>query len=586
MPEPGCLYHPPMSRRPPVTLWKYVAADLWRLLLLTVAVLVTVIAFAAAVKPLADGKLGPVEAIKFMILAVPPMLADALPFSAGFAATLAYHRMAQDNELLAAHAGGIPHRSLLVPALATGAALFLTLAALNEYMIPRFLQSMDRLVAQDLTKLMVSSIERGHAVEQNGLMVLADDVLVPNSAQLSALRKQGIDDAIELHSVVFVDTDRSGQIKNSLVTSKAEVYVAPAPAADSRDQRVASIIVSEGFGTKEDGTVGWYERLPTIALPIPDAFHDDPKFLTWGELRDLRNHPDRMDFVHTKSTELAYYLARRATTDAMHADFRASGKTTLHTQSGEPFVIRAGGLRWDRAAEVWVVEPLPGTNTIDIEWWRADEQGATGGAGITPIRAEQAFLRAVIGGQSDARELTIGLDLRNVRIQDAGAEVGAGDSRATEPREQFVRDGLRLAYDPLSEYTSKSATELLAIAEPRVNRETNPDTVLAAPTHRLRNEVDKLLREILSKQHERWALASACLIMVITGAVMAVKLRDAQPLHVYLWSFFPALASIITIMSGQQLTHNSGAIGLFLLWAGVAGLAAFTFGTFLSIRKH
>ena len=33
--------------------------------------------------------------------------------------------------------------------------------------------------------------------------------------------------------------------------------------------------------------------------------HDDPKFLTLGELRELRKHPDRMDFVLTKSTELA-----------------------------------------------------------------------------------------------------------------------------------------------------------------------------------------------------------------------------------------------------------------------------------------
>lgn len=576
-----------MSRRPPVTLWKYVAADLWRLLLLTVAVLVTVIAFAAAVKPLADGKLGPAEAIKFMVLAIPPMLAYALPFSAGFAATLSYHRMAQDNELLAAHAGGVPHRSLLVPALATGAALFITLAGLNEYLIPRFLQSMERLVAQDLTKLMVNSIERGHSIEQNSLMVAADDVLVPTAAQLRTLRDQGVTDALELRSVVFVDTDDAGHIKNSLVTSKAEVYVAPAPAADGRDQRVASIIVSEGFATKENGDSGWFEQLPTIAVPIPDAFHDDPKFLTWGELRELRDHPDRMDFVHTRATELAYYLARRATTDAMHADFRASGKSTLQTRSVEPFVIRAGGLRWDRESEVWIVEPLPGLDNIDIEWWRTDEHGQPGGAGITAIRAERAYLRAVISGQGQTRELTINLDLRNVNAQDAGAEIRGGDTaQNNRVRDQLLFEGLRLTYDPLGEFTGKPAVELLDIAEPKVNRENNPDTILAGPTHRLRDEVDKLQREITSKQHERWALAGSCLLMVLTGAVMAVRLRDAQPLHVYLWSFFPALASVITIMSGQQLTHKSGAIGLLLLWAGVAGLGAFTFGTFLSIRKH
>ncbi|MDQ7013160.1 MAG: LptF/LptG family permease [Planctomycetota bacterium] len=576
-----------MTRRAPVTLWKYVATDLWRLLLLTVAVLVTVIAFAAAVKPLADGKLGPVEAIKFMVLAVPPMLAYALPFSAGFAATLAYHRMAQDNELLAAHAGGIAHRSLLMPALATGAALFITLAALNEYMIPRFLQSMERLIAQDLTKLMVSSIERGHAIEQNGLMVAADDVLVPTADQLKTLRAQGIADALELRSVVFVDTDSDGRIKNSLVTSKAEVYVIPSSTADGRSQRVASIIVTEGFGTKENGDSGWFEQLPTIALPIPDAFKDDPKFLTWGELRDLRNHPDRMDFVKTKSTELAYYLARRATTGAMLADLRASGKTNLKTRAHEQFVIRASSIRWDRDAEVWVVAPLPGTQTIDIEWWRNDDQGTPGGAGITRISAKAATFRASIAGQGEGRELTINLELRDARVQNSGTEIAADiDAQPGSVREVFPIHGLRLSYDPLSEYTAMDAHQLLEIAEPRVNRERNPDTVLARPTHRLRDEVENLQREITSKQHERWALASACLIMVITGAVMAVKLRDAQPLHVYLWSFFPALASIITIMSGQQLTHKSGNIGLLLLWAGVAGLAAFTFGTFLSIRKH
>ena len=98
--------------------------------------------------------------------------------------------------------------------------------------------------------------------------------------------------------------------------------------------------------------------------------------------------------------------------------------------------------------------------------------------------------------------------------------------------------------------------------------------------------LDRLQREITSKQNERWALASSCLIMVVTGAVTAVRLRESPPLAVYLWSFFPALGAVITVMGGQQLTHESGAAGLFLLWGGVAGLGAYTLLTFLGIRKH
>ena len=41
----------------PVTLWRSMLSDLWRLLFVAAVVLVLVIAFAATVKPLSEGKL-------------------------------------------------------------------------------------------------------------------------------------------------------------------------------------------------------------------------------------------------------------------------------------------------------------------------------------------------------------------------------------------------------------------------------------------------------------------------------------------------------------------------------------------------
>ncbi|HZW08331.1 MAG TPA: LptF/LptG family permease, partial [Phycisphaerales bacterium] len=570
----------------PLILWRHITAELWRLLLLTVAVLVTVIAFAAAVKPLADGKLGPAEAIKFMVLAVPPMLAYALPFSAGFAATLAYHRMAQDNELLAAHSGGIAHRSLLVPAFATGLALFLTLASLNEYIIPRFLRSMERLIARDLTKLMVSNIEQGRAVEHNNLMVYADDVVVPDAATRGALRDRGIADALELRRVVFIDTDSEGRVKNSVVVGKAEVYVIPNPEADGRSERVASVVVRDGVGWREDGTVVRSTDIDPFALPIPDAFHDDPKFLTWGELRALRDHPDRMDFVHARTRTLAYALAQGATQSAIRTDLRTTGQVKLVTPGGETMVIRARDAQWSNELERWVLLADPASGAIEIEWWKLGPDGSAGGGGITRIVPREAhFPRPIVHDQVDG-QVTVRLELLDARVDSSATDVGEdiaaeGGSR----RAELVIEGLRLVYDPLAEFLQKPAYELLAIAEPRIAQRDGAGP-LAEPAAELRGELAKLQREITSKQNERWALAASCLIMVITGAVTAVRLRDSQPLAVYLWSFFPALGAVITVMGGQQLTHDSGAPGLFLLWGGVAALGAYTFLTFLGIRKH
>ncbi|QYU70390.1 hypothetical protein J4558_09855 [Leptolyngbya sp. 15MV] len=60
--------------RLPWTIWRYLLAELWRLLLLSTAILVLVISFAATAKPLMDGKLSAWTALKFMLYAVPPML--------------------------------------------------------------------------------------------------------------------------------------------------------------------------------------------------------------------------------------------------------------------------------------------------------------------------------------------------------------------------------------------------------------------------------------------------------------------------------------------------------------------------------
>jgi hypothetical protein len=52
-----------------------------------------------------------------------------------------------------------------------------------------------------------------------------------------------------------------------------------------------------------------------------------------------------------------------------------------------------------------------------------------------------------------------------------------------------------------------------------------------------------------------------------------MHLKHATPLIIYLWSFFPALGTIIMMEAGGQTIASRGPVGLPVLWAGVAALA-------------
>lgn len=114
-------------------------------MLLTAAVLVTVLAFALVVKPLAEGLLTPWQCLQLIGLSMLPALQYALPFAACFGATLSYYRLSSDNELVAAHAGGISHRAMIVPAAASGAVLLVVILVLSNFVIPRFLHLSERI---------------------------------------------------------------------------------------------------------------------------------------------------------------------------------------------------------------------------------------------------------------------------------------------------------------------------------------------------------------------------------------------------------------------------------------------------------
>ena len=566
------------------TLWRAITIEFWRLLIITVTVVVSIIAFAATIKPLADGILSANQAIRFMVYAIPPMLAYALPFAAGFAATLSYHRMASENEVTAVYASGISHKKLLFPALASGLILGGTILTLNDQVIPRFLKEMERMVTQDFAKLFVSSLQSGESAVIGSNEIHADFVeRVPPEPGLPVI------DQYLLGGVALVKADPDGTVTIDGTAKRAWILLLPAWALGEEDRaRInnddATVVLMKfiDMTINREGSPITVDPFTLPAFPIPRVFRDDPKFMTGKEMRALRDDPDQMDFVNKRRIDLARGIAAiRVFRDVKEQTQAGNPIEFISTQTGGTISILSGGFTTQNGA--WSLLPHAQTNSIEVEV--VDESGR-----IDRLRAANAIVHqdqasadaSLLSGETNRGTLGFTLELLGVEVLGS-----LDDDRPSTEKASTEYTGLRFRQDPLDELLAMPSDELLEYSAPFTNKasvESTPD--LIQKSYFLEYQRANLIREILSKLHERWAMAAASFVMVLAGSVIALGLKGAQPLTVYQWSFFPALGTIIMISAGQQSVHNVGAISIPIVYSGVIALLIYTWFALRKVSQH
>lgn len=550
--------------------------ELAKLIALTTAVLVLVIAFAATVKPLADGKLTPAEALRFMFLAIPPMLAYALPFSACFATTLGYHRLASDNEIIAMKASGMSHRGILVPAVSMGLVLAIGLAGLNEQVIPRFLRSMESMITRNLIQMMVRTMERGEAAEFADLEIYADRI-----RRIEPTEGSGVIDQYIMQGVTALAFGDDRNVETDVAAQQAQLWLVPATVVgiDDSDEAVA-LMRFQDLVYSDRGNLLRQEEFTTTPVRVPSPFADDPKFLTLGELRSLKRHPERMNWIDAQRMEVARRVAARDAIDAIVSGLRNEGSVELIDPLGQTVLIRSQGLT-DGSRRLL---PARGSSRVEIEITRPERDGAD------RLAAESAVIDVESPELDPTRPvdesmLTFTLKLTDVLLRGAAGIDLAEDTGQTELPERVLR-GLRPLRDAMERLRPMPVADLLDAADESVQTYQSATEGIERAADHLRGQIADLKREIISKQQERAAMAFSCLVMVLTGAVTAMRLRDRLPLVVYLWAFFPALFTIILINTGQQVMHKVGWGGLPMLWGGVAVLVLYTLAALRMVARH
>ncbi len=557
----------------PLLLFWYILRDLLKVLAISTAVLVTIISFGAAIRPLSDGTLGPLALLQYIFLAMPPMLQFALPFSAAFSATMVYHRMSSDNEIAACAASGVSYPQLLLPAATLGVVLTITLSLISNYVSPAFWEAMARTSSRSVADVVVGKISRGEPVQTDTVTLFAR-----NARTIDVPAGVDADAAIWLDRVLAINL-KKGEIVSTQTGRQCIIYLKHI----ENMTRIRPVMEqARMFQVKEEGEQTRL-RIGEAALPdlvVEDEIERSPRFMNVSRLNATYKAPETYSRVARKVDALRRWMTQRELFRIIDEQLRETGsirfevsllnrQNTLVASQAE---LQGGGLV-EQETGVWtVLSPATGEPCRLI---------ITQGLRQT-VRYESSSLRLRPQIRLLPEEPT--LDAEFTKVTQISLE--SLPARSREFEHQMV-SSMRLDAPIVRQLQSQPARELVQTA-----RQYGDDATLRRLDQAIRTEVVHLLRNIVARIHERAAMSVSCLVMMLLGSILAIAMRHALPLTVYFWSFIPAIFGLVVISSGADVVNDvsqfghADALGLVVMWSGNLTMAVISLFFLRRVMKN
>lgn len=533
----------------PWLFYRYILGELLRVFLLSGGVLVTVIAFGAAIKPLAaDTLFGPAQTAKFIAFATVPMLQFALPFAAGFAATIVFHRLTKDNEIQAASASGISYQRILIPIFVFGILLVAIMVGLTQYVIPQFLAKMEQSFSVDITRLFRKSIEKGIPFQFGDIQIYADKIYEQPNPETGAQTR------LILIGVAAAEIDdSSGRITTDVTASTAIV--------DFHLQGNHRYIQLELHDTvayiPKKGELLQAPVMPIEPILIPNIALDRPMFMTLSEMHDLQDDPGQFSEVIKAKNELAKALREIEVWQQIREKLRTQGKIKL-----------IGELRTITVKAHEVIKGVfsnPENEPITVQ--------VTEQSGVVVLFSANEVSIASDDGSSLALP-SFELVLENCDILDV--------STGEVVNQRALAEYAALEVDDLKE-TKLAVQPYCYLLEKALGANGN----VVAKAEILNQRVDDLLLQINSKIQRRYALSGTAILLLLLGATLAMMLRQALPLVIYACAFAPSILDIIMISGGGHMVRDGSVVsGTIVLWSGNVLLIAMIIGALRRVMRN
>jgi lipopolysaccharide export LptBFGC system permease protein LptF len=529
---------------------RHIVAELLRIMLLTTSVLVAVIAFGAAIRPIMQNLLGAEDLPAFVVQASVPMLQFALPFAAAFAGTIVYARLASDNEVLAMSVAGLSYRRILAPAALLGVVLFVGMAVLVDAAVPRFWTSMQRLLTRDVTRLFVAAVDRGEALVIDRTQLYADAALVTPMPEAEG----GPTTRLALAGVAAIELGPDGRPTTEFTAEFATVDV-----YRSDDNAYLKLLFQNATAySEDDGTLVYVPQAEPEAIDLGKGIRLKPKDL---DLRGLLGVWRNVEAYHAVAEPRAVALAALAAIDhwaCIEDRLAESGTLKLVDAVGRRSIeIRNARLFGERLL------PKDGDSIELVEL----DRGAAG--------RRASLSQATLRRESAPRSAEGAFEL--VASTDHVVATGININGRWPPR----IGGLRPASCGTRDRSAATVAEIGAEARALVDSPTRGAQVDAAraAAQSAANAMDEAVRrvraDIVARIVQRINQSLAAPLMLLLGSVLAIRMRGSNPLHIYLLAFIPSIADILLISGGEQMLKESTSfLGVLVATSGNIGLAA------------
>lgn len=525
----------------PWILIRHFFAELAKVLILTTAVIVVVVAFGAVIKPLTGNLLGPGGILKYIVLAMVPMLQYALPFSAGFAATIVTHRFASDNEIQAMSVSGISYRMILVPPIILGLVLTAIMSLLVQTAIPRFWGLMSDVITADAAQVFVSTIRSGDAFRAGNFLIYADRIDASEPIAGSGMQR------IRMEGVAAIEIDARGNLETEFIarSGSADLYTAGSDLIVKVAFRDATVL------RPGESTIAFLPLAEPIPTLIDRSWERSPKYLPWGELLAVIDDPSTGAVVEKEREQLALAIAPALLMDRLGQQLTASGSCFLVSEeAGRSYEIRdallggTGLVPRPPAKRLTVIEHESGRPMREASAASATLMGTAASPGSAGSDRLDLIL---VDPKSRALR---GSDDRSVRwparVVGLAVERAASDAPLLSALDNARRIAAQTA-PPLNQFAERAKAFLTAIER------TTQDT----------------LHEALSHLWMRFAQPASVALVLVLGAVLAIWRKHSLPLTIYLLAFLPAIANVLLIASGQSMIRGHElVVGVAVMWIG------------------
>ena len=535
----------------PWILFRHFLLELSKVLLLTTTVIVVVIAFGAVIKPLSGNLLGPGGILKYIVLAMVPMLQYALPFSSGFAATIVTHRFASDNEIQAMSVSGISYFVILLPQMVLGIVLTIFMFFLVQTAIPRFLGLMSDVITHDAAQVFVGTIRSGEAFRAGNFMIYADRIELDDKLSDPSLQR------IRMEGVAAIEIDGAGHLGTEFVarSGSADLYSAGSDLIVKVAFRDATVLRP---GESTVAFMALVEPMPTL---IDCGWERSPKYLPWSELVDVVRDPSKGALVTIERSNHWEAIAPALLIEQLGSELAPSGNGRLvGEEAGRAYEIHDAMLGGNGLI------PRPPAKRLTV----IEREGDVSLREASTVSAE-LIATTNSNGMSGTSRLDLVLNdprTRNLR---------GGDERTVRWPARVV--GLAVDNSPPQLSVQEEVTKAQWLAQ-----QTTPPLAAYAPAAKrfvgaVEEAISVTLYEAISHVWMRFAQPISVVLMLVLGGILAIWRRESLPLTIFLLAFVPAIANVLLIASGQSILRSSKVgFGLTVMWMGNAILLALILG--------